>query len=408
MTEPLSAAVFASLGPIDLEIAGDTPGLYELASTMARIERKLGAVADRLVILPKNVAYFWEGASFESFTYATKQHADAIRPLADFAKQAASVTEAYSGLIERGRDHFADYADAATAAELVVTENRFIHPPIAPDMTCYTDGSDRDPKENYKYQVKLFQEIQELVATWWTDAEAWITTYFVPVIERIKDLTGIGDLIGHMIELGHATISETIDQAELRTSSDLADFLDKQQQYEDRWAEHQKDRRSRVPLRIARQHAFDENAFRQARTDIDTKIAKLGPADFLLKGGKVAGPLGSVAIAAWELHNGKSPSTVAVGLAGGTAGTALGGAAGGALVGVVAGAAAGPIGILAGAIAGAVVGGIAVGHGAEDGWEAWVPLRTRQAIDEGLEGRYRISYGLDPLQRDAPFAQGVY
>ncbi|QIM19408.1 hypothetical protein G7066_13990 [Leucobacter coleopterorum] len=70
-----------------------------------------------------------------------------------------------------------------------VTEEWYIHPPTAPDMTaCLADGSDQAAKKTYAEQVELFRELQGLVATWRTDLEKWITDYFGPLLERVGSL----------------------------------------------------------------------------------------------------------------------------------------------------------------------------------------------------------------------------
>ncbi|QIM19409.1 hypothetical protein G7066_13995 [Leucobacter coleopterorum] len=97
MVKPLSSAVFASSGPIDLKIVGQVAALYDLSRSMSTIHDRLDDVANRLGIIPGNMTFFWEGESLDSFTYAASQHADAIKVIASFAKDASSVTDAYGG-----------------------------------------------------------------------------------------------------------------------------------------------------------------------------------------------------------------------------------------------------------------------------------------------------------------------
>ncbi|QIM19405.1 hypothetical protein G7066_13975 [Leucobacter coleopterorum] len=187
----------------------------------------------------------------------------------------------------------------------------------------------------------------------------------------------------------------------------MSHFLDKQKEYEDRWQDHKKDARSGDPSRNARGERYDEDVHRKARNGIDAEIKKLGVKDFLSKGGKAAGALGGLASAAYDIYDGESPSKVAAGFAGGVAGGVAGAAAGAAL-GTVAFPGVGTITIgLIGAGAGAV-GGYFGGVGGEAAWESWVSLRTRQAVDEGLAGKYRISPTLDPRRRHQPETYGSF
>lgn len=411
MTDPLSSAVFESTGPIDLKIAGDPAALYELSRSLSRVEGKLAGVEKRLGIMPGNVGFFWQGKSFDSFSETTGQHAAAAAQIAAYAKEASSVIDAYGGLIERGRNHFADYADSAKHAGLMAIEGYWIHPPSAPDLTGAADQPDEVTKEAHRLKVDLFKEIRTLVSTWRADADAWIDTYFGPLLGSINELTKVDESIRKLLGDGNELVSATIGEADARVSKDLDSFLDSQRRYEQEWSDYKGDKRSEAPARKDAASKFNEDLNRNARTDLDAKIAKLGPADFLLKGGKALGPLGTAGLAAWDLYTGKSPSTVGAGVAGGVAGSAVGLVLGGALAGATAGIIGGPLGMGVGFVLGGAAvaaGGYGGGVGAEHGWESWVSLRARQTIDEGLTGEYRLSPHLDPVQREYAATHGMY
>lgn len=419
MTEPIDPAAFATSGPIDLKIVGDVSALYDLSRSISTVHDRLDDVANRIRVTPENMTFFWKGASFDSFTYAASQHADAISIVASFAKDASSIVDAYGGLLERGRNLFSGYADTATAANLTVTDARYIQPPTAPASEAGdTDTKAADAKSKHEHQVKLFQEIRDLVAMWRADLESWINEYFGPLLGRVSELDAVDDLIKNLRDAGLASYDALAAESDKRISEGLSEFLDEQQKHEARWQEHQKDGRSRVPARIARGEKYDEHAHRAARDSIDADIKKLGVKDFLVTGGKTAGVLGGIAAGAYDIYSGESPSKVAAGAVGGAAGGAAGAWAGGKL-GASAGAAVGTFlapgaGTVAGAIGGAVVGvGLgAVGgywgaEGSQTGWESWVSLRSRQAIDEGLLGKYQISAKLDPHRRNFPEIYGT-
>ena len=415
MVRPLSPATFASSGPIDLKIVGDVPALYELSRSMSTVHDRLDDVAGRLAIIPQNMASFWEGESLESFTYAAKQHADAIKVVAAFAKDASSVTDAYGGLIERGRNQFADYADAARAANLTVADARYIHPPVAPRReVCQTDGSDQKAISAYEDQSKLFREIRDLVATWRSDLEKWINDYFGPLLGRLEELNAVEELIKHLRDAGLSTFDALAGESDSRISKDLSHFLDKQKEYEERWQEHKEDRRSGDPARQERGERYDEDAHRKARDGIDAEIKKLGVTDFLTKGGKAAGLLGGLAAAAYDIYDGESPSKVAAGAVGSAVGGATGAAAGaaaGAVAGAIGGTVVPGIGNFVGGAAGAAFGALGGYYGSdlgEDAWENGVSLRTRQAIDEGLAGKYHLSTTTDPRTRYQVEAHGSF
>jgi hypothetical protein len=93
----------------------------------------------------------------------------------------------------------------------------------------------------------------------------------------------------------------------------------------------------------------------------------------------VAGIVVDVSLSAVELADGGSPSSVGVGLGGGAASGIIGGAL-----------ASGPPGVVALAVGGvAALGGVA----ATWGYEAWVPLDVREAIDAGIYEAPEIIFG---------------
>lgn len=337
MTKPLSSDVFASSGPIDLKILGDVSALYDLSRSMSKIYDTLDDVARKLGVLPDNLSYFWDGKSLESFRSMAKQHAEVIDLAATYAKDASSATDTYGGFIERGRGYFADFADSAKRAKLQVDDGRFIHPPEAPDLDCAVDGSDQDAKETYKYQVELFKEIRGLVDTWRSDLTKLVKELFDPLIDRIKKLSVVEELIKHLQEEGLPLFDALMEEADKKISNDLSDFLDKQQEHGNKWQEYNKDQRSGHPERGERGKTYDEDAHRKARDSIDAKLQKLGPQDFLLRGGKALGVAGGFASVGYDLSRGESPSKVAAGTVGGWVGAAGLGAALGAAGGTWAG-----------------------------------------------------------------------
>lgn len=393
MPNVIGSAAFTSLGPLDLEIVGDVAALNDLSRNMSTIADRLADVAARVALLRDNLTFFWAGKSFDAFAGVAQQHAEAITPLSTFARDTSSVVDAYGGLIERGRKYFDSYQAVATAASLTVSESRFILPPSPGDLaSCSTDGSDAETRAMYRYQVKVFTEISDLVSTWRADHEAWIDEYFGPLLGRTSELDAIESLIIQLRDAGLATFDALVDESDKRVEKGLARFLEQQQEHEDRWQEHKKDTRSGDPAREARGKIYDEDAHRAARNTVDAEIKKLGVADFLTKGGKATGALGTIAAAGYDLSQGQSPSNVAAGVTGGAAGGGLG---------LVVGAALGTllwpgVGTAALGIVGSIVGSSKGSDAGVWAWETSTSLRTRQAIDEGISGNYQISPYLDP------------
>ena len=377
---------------IDLHIPGDTRSIWDVVDWMTSAAAGVDELADGLARLGSDIQYSWQGDAVLSFQAAATKLQLACEPIAAYAREAADVFTAFAERISRGRSTFADYADYAAAAGIPVIADRFIAPPespveFSPTGECLTP--DPSAAREYAQLVEMFLEIRRLVALWFDDTTAWITDTIVPLIGKLQSIGALDGILQHFDLNGFDLLETVLADAEKRVGERLDTFYERQRDFENAFEEHQKDRRSNDPRRQARVDEFDRVGHRTALEEVEQQIDRLEPGKVLLRaGGAATGVIG----AAVELANGASPSEVAVGVAGdaagGWAGAAIGAA--GITIPVV-----GPAMPLLAAAFGSPIGSAL----SKATWEAWVPLRTREAIDAGLHDTYRLKEIFDPALR---------
>ena len=118
---------------------------------------------------------------------------------------------------------------------------------------------------------------------------------------------------------------------------------------------------------------------RRAKASASSKTIDTGIATKAGKFAKGTGTVLTLALAGWEISNGASPVRVALETTAGYVGSAL----------VIAGAAA--LAPEMGAVAVGVLGSAALSYGAGKAYESWIPLQTRERIDEGISDAYETS-----------------
>lgn len=118
---------------------------------------------------------------------------------------------------------------------------------------------------------------------------------------------------------------------------------------------------------------------RRAKASASSKTIDTGIATKSGKFTKGTGTVLTLALAGWEISNGASPGRVALETTAGYVGSAL----------VIAGAAA--LAPEMGAVALGVLGSAALSYGAGKAYESWIPLQTRERIDEGISDAYETS-----------------
>lgn len=391
--------------PIDLHIPGDASAIHELSSWVAKLGRVTDKQTDALARMQRDSQYYWEGQSGQAFRVAAIKQMGASQKVPDYAAKAADVFDAYADRLTRGRNSFADYADAASAAGMKVAAKRHIRPPEPQGTDANGDcvPIDNRAQSDYEKAVRLFIEIERLVAAWRTDTTAWVAEHFTPLITYLAEFELLDKILKHFEVNGFTVAGALIDEASNRVSARFGDFTDQQRAYEKAFEQFASDRRSGNPARNAAAEGFDRAGNRSALEAIEKNIDLLRPGKVLLR---VGGPATGVIEAAVELAGGESPSTVGAGAAGGATGGWAGAAIGakaGAAVGAAAGSVIPGLGTAVGGAAGGVLGGI--GGGAlgsaggsaigKVGWQAWVPVRTRDAIDAGLNDEYRLKESYD-------------
>ncbi|WP_231291523.1 hypothetical protein [Leucobacter chromiiresistens] len=349
-------------------------------------------LADGLARLGSDIQYSWQGDAVLSFQAAATKLQLACEPIAAYAREAADVFTAFAERISRGRSTFADHADYAAAAGIPVIADRFMAPPespveFAPTGECLTP--DPASAKAYADRIEMFLEIRRLVALWFDDTTAWITDNIVPLIGKLQGITGLDRILQHFDLNGFDLLETLLADAERRVGSRLDEFIERQRSFEEASDEHRKDTRSNDPRRQARVDEFDKAGNRTALEEVEKQIARLEPGKLLLRGGGAAtGVIG----AAVELAGGASPGEVGAGVVGGAVGGAVGAAIGGLAVAVPY---VGPLIVPLVAAIGSS-GGSAASKAA---WGAWIPLRTREAVDAGLHDEYRLRARYDPNLR---------
>lgn len=377
---------------IDLHIPGDTRSLYDVVDWMTSAAAGVDELIEGLSRLESDIQYSWQGDTVMGFQAATAKMRFACEPISEYAREAADVFSAFAERISRGRSTFADFADSAASAGMTVVAGRFIMPPESPmEFTPTGECLTPDPRSAREYEqlVEMFLEIRRLVALWFDDTTAWITDHIIPLIGKLHTISGLDLMLKHFGLNGFEMLEALLDDAERRLGSRLDRFIESQRAFEEAYDEHQKDTRSNDPRRQARVDAFDRGGNRTALEEVEKRIARLEPGKVLLRaGGAATGVIG----AAVELANGASPGEVGVGAAGGAAGGWVGAAIGGAASAV-------PVVGPALPIIFAAIGSAGGNTAARASWEAWVPLRTREAIDAGLNDEYRLRERFDPNPR---------
>lgn len=390
--------------PIDLHIPGDTGSIYALANWVSTLGTAVSGLTGALARLGRDVHYYWDGESAQSFQGAATRQLGASQPLPSFAAGGADVFEAYADRIVRGRNSFADYAEAAAAAGMKVVEKRYIRPPEPPGRDANGDcvPTESTAQADYEKAVRLFNEIERLVETWRTDTTMWIKSNFTPLVARIGDFDLLEKILNHLEMNGFTVAGALIDEASARVTDLLGDFTDRQRSYEEAYDKFKSDARSGNPARSAAAEGFDKAGNRTALESIEKNIDLLKPGKTVLR---VGGPAVGAVEAAIELAQGESPSTVIAGgsgsLAGGAIGAKIGSVAGGAILAPVA-----PVGAAIGGVAGGALGAFIGGGAAKTAWEEWVPTRTRDAIDAGLHDKYRLRDAYDTRIKPPKVARG--
>jgi hypothetical protein len=373
---------------IDLHIPGDPEAIHGLADFLDRV---LGADADALDQELRKVSRdsdeCWTGRTGVAFRQTIDATAKAIDPVDEYARDAAAVFRAYAQRIIRGRHAFADHADDATVAGLVIAAS-VIQAPVAPrqyigepgtpaPIEFAADGTCIAPPVvgAYEKALKAYDRIADDVGVWWGDLENWIDEHMTPLIARLGEFdlltsTARTLAIGNDFVRGTLfTFSGKTWEASLKNYETLAEAA--QVDYDSYF---HRLRSGDPKLRNAAARVTRPELL-AAREALNAEVSKIRVGTRIIP---LAGTAIDVVSASLEVIGGGSPTSAGAGLAAGIAGGLLGEGtawAAGALLGV-------SVPPLAAA---AIIGTVAVvaGNAARSEWENSVPLDVREAIDAG-------------------------
>ncbi|MDR2323049.1 MAG: hypothetical protein LBE60_15550 [Microbacterium sp.] len=373
---------------IDLHIPGDPEAIHGLADFLDRV---LGADSDALDQELRKVSRdsdeCWTGRTGVAFRQTIDATAKAIDPVDEYARDAAAVFRAYAQRIIRGRHAFADHADDATVAGLVVAAS-VIQAPVAPKqyigepgtpapIEFAADGTCIAPPVvgAYEKALKAYNRIADDVGVWWGDLENWIDEHMTPLIARLGEFDlltstartlGIGNdfVRGTLFTFSGKTWEASLKNYETHAEAAQVDY----DSYFHRLRSGDPKLRN-AAARVTRPELL------AAREALNAEVSKIRVGTRIIP---LAGTAIDVVSASLEVMSGGSASSAAVGLAGSVGGgiivdAGLGWAAAASTLEVPPLAAAIVIGVLA----------VAAGRAAQSGWEGSVSLDVREAIDAG-------------------------
>lgn len=361
---------------ISLEIPGDPDAIRSAAEWLdPTLKNAIGTADIELVAAISDAQYLWTGQSGYAFNSAAQAVRRSNDQVPGYAADVAEVMRAYAGRLERGAEDFAEHATHAQDEGLTVAANA-ISPPTTWLAFCPDPNGPDSPElrewNKYTRRVEVYQEIAEEVGTWWGELDAWIAEHLGPLVGRVNELKEGATALEGLTKGNEEVVGLAFEYADARVSRNLADFRDHVSGLQTEADEFQRALRSGNPAVRAAAEAADPHAMRAGISALNETIAGVSRTARIIP---IAGGVIDVVSAGAEIASGESPSSVGIGLAGGIAG---GAAVTGGLV--AAGVAVPPVGVAL-----LVAGGAwAVGEGAQWAYEAWVPLDTREAIDDGL------------------------
>lgn len=358
---------------IDLTVSGD-PGSIRAVAVWLDPDLRGGAVAAdlELAYVWNDSQTYWTGEAGTAFRETAKKVRDVTGVAHGYLSDAAEVFRAYAGRLDRGQDELDGLGRQAAAWGLTVAD-RVVARPTTSLGYCPAPGSgdDRAEYEKHLRLVAVYEELATRVGEWWGETEAWIAEHIVPLTVRIESLGPLATLLDRLTVGNEDVVQTALEYAKHRTDRDLSRYRTKAgllQAEADRYA---KGLRSGNPSLRAAAEAANPKAVRQGLADLAHTIGKVTTYAKLIP---VAGAVVEIVSSGAEIADGRSVSSVGMGL--------LGGAAGGAGAGVLIAA---TFTVPPAALAAAVVGAAFVASNVAS-WarEEWVPLDVREAIDSFL------------------------
>ncbi|GMA36932.1 hypothetical protein [Demequina litorisediminis] len=361
---------------ISLEIPGDPAAIRTAAEWLDPTLKGSISTADiELVSTITDAQYLWTGQSGYAFNSAAQAVRRSNHQVPGYAADVAEVMRAYAGRLERGAEDFTEYASRARDEALTVTGNAIAAPTTwlkyCPDPSG-PDSAELREWNRYTRRVEAYQDIASDVGTWWGELDAWIAEHFGPLVQRVSELQEGATALDGLTQGNEEVVGLAFEYASARTARNLAEFRTHVSDLQTQADDFQRGLRSGNPAVRAAAEAADPRGMRAGIGVLNETIAGVSKSARIIP---IAGGVIEVVSAGAEIASGESPSSVGIGLVGGIAG---GSAVAGGIA--AAGVAVPPLGVAL-----LVAGGAwALGEGAQWAWEAWVPLDTREAIDDGL------------------------
>ena len=366
--------------PVSLHISGDAVALELLADAVdGRLLQEMRAREAALESNEVNFASYWSGRAADAFaTCCSELQHDFESKVSRFIASAGEVIRAYAWRIRRGKDTFADYADRASQAGLVVQSNHVLPPTprAANDMSMPCSVTDVDPAiMRIPSPFEVFDEIALRVREWHEDHALWIMTYFGPLMQQADGASDISRLLDRFEVTEYDLFSSAIESAEHRALDRVAELLAQT-------AEHQTSVEQFERARHAGLYEVDGNGKLVGRDELQRGLQRVEKSldnwratQTVLR---TAGPAATVVEAVTDVMNGGEYGEIAFGAAGSAAGAAAGARASYRF---------GIVGMIIG-------GGVGAGLGSSQGKSGWEVLGPTSGAHLQLGAREEILHRL--------------
>lgn len=367
---------------IDTEMPGKPEDVFAVADWLESLRKEMKDCDTRTGNISSSSYGVWEGDSGDAYRDFNKDLKKATDEIEDRADDAEDKTRSYGLQLKWRKEDMADHRTTAREGGLTVAGTVIQQPPdaVSPgDLKAGHTPAEKTAwdKKNTDYKaakdkVDLYNDLVKDVKGTFDQLDTWVTENLVDMEKKASSPFSIAAMAGVLSGLGFGIPENTFTKRahDLRAAATT-------------YAADLARRRSGNPAvragsKSPRQASIDKAS--KPGTKAGNMFGKAGDLDVWGKRLARGGVVTAVALGAWEISQGKSPTTVAVetgtGLAVGALGTLAVGAA------VTAGA---PVLAVVAVGAGVVLVGAGAAYAAGWAYEKFVPQVTREKIDEGIK-----------------------